>query len=202
MERKIIWEQWLDPFQPNENETEFADKTPYEELEEADNRPGNYKPVSIISSPILGVVPIMPHAVPSKTFNFWVGHTNFDIQNTELDIIEKTPGVETLDIVSRYRFRISIGKAFNTLEVKNDIKTRLQNPEENASTSINSEVINDINELKNRLSEHKYWFIFVTPNGKIDSAVSEEMNEDFQQKLAVYQQTKELVNGMLITSWE
>jgi hypothetical protein len=41
-----------------------------------------------------------------------MGHTNFDITRRVAETIEITEGVETLDIYTRYRFRISVGKAF------------------------------------------------------------------------------------------
>lgn len=56
-----------------------------------------------------------------KLFNFWMGHTNFDISKKIAQIIERTDGVETLDIFTRYRFRISIGKAFNDSETMRNI---------------------------------------------------------------------------------
>jgi hypothetical protein len=56
-----------------------------------------------------GVLPVNEHFSP---FEFWIGHTNFFVSTTILDIIEKTPGVETLDLnsLTPYRFKISIGR--------------------------------------------------------------------------------------------
>jgi hypothetical protein len=50
-----------------------------------------------------------------------MGHTNFDISKKIAQIIERTDGVETLDIFTRYRFRVSIGKAFDDSETMRNI---------------------------------------------------------------------------------
>lgn len=194
MPNEIIWEPWADPFQPHEDEIGYRDeeKTAYEEAtEERQEHP--YKPIAVISSPTLGVVPVMPHAIPSKSFNFWIGHTNFTITEEVAYILEEALGVETLDIISRYRFRIAIGKAFSSSEVKQNIVKLLCE-----SDSLEENIHN----LKSKLSsENKYWFIFVAPNGNMDYAVSEELDEDFKATFKVYEETRDKVNGTLIASW-
>jgi hypothetical protein len=70
----------------------------------------------------MGIIPINENTASGKIFNFWLGHTNFDITKKIFDIIEKTEGVETLDIFTRYRFRISVGKAFTDSVVMKDIQ--------------------------------------------------------------------------------
>jgi hypothetical protein len=194
MPNEIIWEPWADPFQPHEDEIGYRDeeKTAYEEAtEERQEHP--YKPIAVISSPTLGVVPVMPHAIPSKSFNFWIGHTNFSITEEVAYILEEAMGVETLDIISRYRFRIAIGKAFSSGEVKQNIVKLLCE---------SSSLEENIHNLKSKLSsENKYWFIFVAPNGNMDYAVSEELDEDFKATFKVYEETRDKVNGTLIASW-
>jgi hypothetical protein len=44
---------------------------------------------------------------------------------SKADIIETTSGVETLDIFTRYRFRIGVGKAFSDSEVMRDINNKI-----------------------------------------------------------------------------
>ena len=72
-------------------------------------------PVKIISTP-MGLIPIDSN-MTNKLFNFWTGHTNFDITKKIKDTIESTEGVETLEIYTRYRFRVGVGKAFNDSDV-------------------------------------------------------------------------------------
>lgn len=61
----------------------------------------------------------------SKIFNFWVCHSNFNIDDKCVDIIEICEGVETLEVISRYRFRISIGRIFDDGEVMRLINKKL-----------------------------------------------------------------------------
>jgi hypothetical protein len=75
----------------------------------------------------MGLIPYNEYTAPSKLFNFWIGHTNFDITPTIIEILEKANGIEILDIFSRYRFRIAIGKCFNDADVMTDINDQLYN---------------------------------------------------------------------------
>jgi hypothetical protein len=124
----IIWEKWLDPFgsdeeiyQSNnkneENSSYFEESDLYQKIITQDKYP-------IIATPF-GIIPITENTSSSKIFNFWTGHTNFSITNKISDIIEYTEGVETLSIFTRYRFRISIGKAFKDSDVMTNINNNI-----------------------------------------------------------------------------
>jgi hypothetical protein len=119
----IIWEKWIDPFGENIDEAKWGD---YDEEDndlsfQSELKEQLQKPIKVISSP-LGIIPYNEHSASSKIFNFWVGHTNFNLSNKVCDTIEKIEGVEILDVFTRYRFRIAIGKAFKDNEVLNTIK--------------------------------------------------------------------------------
>jgi hypothetical protein len=86
----------------------------------------------------MGIVPINDNTASGKIFNFWVGHTNFNVTKHIFRILENTDGVETLDVFTRYRFRIGIGKAFSDSVVMKDIQQSIysyleeyENDEEN-----------------------------------------------------------------------
>lgn len=119
---KIIWAKWIDPFGDNIEETKwnhYDDENLDEESELFDNTMSKFKgnkPIKVIASP-MGLIPYNEYTASSKIFNFWVGHTNFDITKNVSTIIEKTEGVELLDIFTRYRFRIGIGKCFNDSDI-------------------------------------------------------------------------------------
>lgn len=132
----IIWEKWIDPFGTDTDETLWTDYNNENNLienpDEEDDEVNQYlqkniikntsKPVRVIASP-LGLIPYNEHTASSKIFNFWIGHTNFNISQSVKDIIEKVGGVEILDIFTRYRFRIAVGKCFNdseTMKLIND----------------------------------------------------------------------------------
>jgi hypothetical protein len=82
------------------------------------------KKTPMIATP-MGLIPMTEHTRAGKLFNFWTAHTNFPITQEIKDIIDRTDGVETLDIFTRYRWRISIGKAFNSPEVKSNLMKAL-----------------------------------------------------------------------------
>jgi hypothetical protein len=129
----IIWQKWLDPF--GSDDTEVDEFDPYtgdyidsdEDLDKNEEE-NNYEEiikkkntaVRVIATP-MGIIPMNENTASGKLFNFWMGHTNFDISKKIALMIEKTDGVETLDIFTRYRFRVSIGKAFDDSETMRNI---------------------------------------------------------------------------------
>jgi hypothetical protein len=136
----IIWQKWVDPFGGDHEETAWTD---YESVEQhhyhpkddediaedtdsPDHPPVPVKSTSIkvIASP-MGLIPYNEHTASGKIFNFWVGHTNFDLTETIIDVIEDHDGVETLDVFTRYRFRVGIGKCFDDAEVMSSINNTL-----------------------------------------------------------------------------
>ena len=132
----IIWQKWIDPFGQDEDPEDFDPYVgDYEEDHENNEDLGtidpkefikqaNKKGIKVISTP-MGIIPVNDNTLSGKLFNFWMGHTNFDITPKVSDIIEKTEGVETLDIFTRYRFRISVGKAFDDSEIMRKINKRI-----------------------------------------------------------------------------
>lgn len=126
----IIWQKWKDPFGEKDDDIDldneynnfFDDANDTDNLiDEKLNSITENKHIKVIATP-MGIVPINENTASGKIFNFWIGHTNFSITKYIADIIEKTDGVETLDIFTRYRFRIGIGKVFSDSEVMKDIQ--------------------------------------------------------------------------------
>jgi hypothetical protein len=126
MSNKIIWEKWVDPYLPESVENKWED---YSKEADADEDEGGDPEVQkhlmyAISSP-MGIIPYNEYSAPSKVFNFWVGHTNFNITQPISNIIEQTEGIEILDVFTRYRFRIAIGKNFKDRNVMNAVNKML-----------------------------------------------------------------------------
>lgn len=131
----IVWEKWVDPFGDDTKESKWTDydnEIDHLDYENNNVEDDNYapiikipdKPIKVLATP-LGLVPYNEHTASSKIFNFWIGHTNFDISNSIKNIIEKTDGVEILDIFTRYRFRIAVGKCFVDAQVMSSIKDNI-----------------------------------------------------------------------------
>lgn len=124
----IVWQKWFDPF--GDDDTPDLNDT-YPEDGESEDIDGQYeemgkiqKPLRAIATP-MGLIPYTENTASGKIFNFWVGHTNFNINNDIVDIIENTDGVETLDVFTRYRFRIAIGKVFDDAKVMKKINDQV-----------------------------------------------------------------------------
>lgn len=127
----IIWEKWRDPFgwddieniiDRNEKDSlkdHIENETYEEENHEKNIVVKNIKDQFVLTP--LGMIPLTENTVSSKIFNFWTGHTIFSISKNISSIIENVVGVETLDVFTRYRFRISVGKAFNDSYVLREI---------------------------------------------------------------------------------
>lgn len=71
-------------------------------------------------------------------FDCWIGHTNFNITNSIKNKLNEVDGIEVLNVNSRYRFFIGIGKMFNFSDVRKNI--------EEAITSIGETLGNSIEE--------------------------------------------------------
>lgn len=121
MEHSIIWEKWIDPFDFEEFDSEPEDVFGENDFDESvyKNKIKNIK-CQLITTPF-GIIPINENTASGKIFNFWTGHTNFAITKKIADIIENTSGIETLNIFTKYRFRIAIGKAFKDSEIMRKI---------------------------------------------------------------------------------
>lgn len=150
--RQIGWEKWVDPYGDSLEEEAwpgafgtFETDEIIERMERIENgeSPSEWnedsykllegkqqvvkkqlKPMKILATPF-GIMPLTEWTVPSKIFNFWVAHTNFRMTQEIQDIIDTTDGVETLDIFTPYRWRIGIGKAFQSRIVKERIMQNL-----------------------------------------------------------------------------
>lgn len=118
-QHNIIWEKWVDPFGQNTEETKWSEYD-MEHNDHSDVEELRYQKINAISTH-MGIIPYNEYTDCSKIFNFWIGHTNFDLTKGIVDIIQSVEGVETLDIFTRYRFRVAFGKAFSDRDVMSKI---------------------------------------------------------------------------------
>lgn len=114
----IAWEKWDDPLMFDESDT------PIIEDNDGDAPTIRTKTLKMVITP-MGAIPYNETTAASNIFNFWVGHTNFNISKNISDLLEECEGVETLDIFTRYRFRVGIGKAFEAGDVMRGINNKI-----------------------------------------------------------------------------
>lgn len=135
---RIIWKKWQCPLTPlveakDEDGDEDGDE---DELYSAMQSFGftntdvsNEKPLPWRGPAFYGphgIVPVHEGNVPSRLYNFWMGHTNFDLNDSTekgrwFKRIADVPGVESFNAYTRYRFRVGIGMAFNDVAVRGEI---------------------------------------------------------------------------------
>lgn len=138
----ILWQKWTNPYElPNDDgsvlsdipDSELNDSSHWDSYEEDTTNESQdtednsvvFRPSTKVIMTPMGVIPLHDKVACTKIFKFWIGHTNFSITNNVASTIEEVNGVETLDIFTRYRFRIAIGKAFADREVMQNIQELL-----------------------------------------------------------------------------
>ena len=127
IEKKIVWEKWKDPYDETDDWFPKESKEPEETSEDLAFEEEDVifeQPMQLLMTN-MGVIPFggMNNTPPiGKIFNFWTGHTSFSISSQIASQMELVEGVEVLDIYTRYRFRVGIGKLFKDREVMNAIQ--------------------------------------------------------------------------------
>lgn len=133
----IVWQKWADPLGEDDlydddrlqTTSENIDPEFYDDDGESivgdqellDESIQFYKrPTRMIMTP-MGMIPYTDNTASNKIFNLWVGHTNFNLTSDISKIIESFDGIETLDIFTRYRFRIGIGKLFKSSDIMSQL---------------------------------------------------------------------------------
>lgn len=162
---QIKWQKWLD---------NLEDIVTYDENEEEIIIPNKPQVITIA-----GIVP--------TDFNFWIGHTDFYLTENIEQIISKTPGVELLDIVTNYRFRLGIGMAFNEKEVKLAIQENI---------GVKKEPVPEAESAKQKITK-PYWAIYTAPNGKTEHFESDN-EEEVYTKLELFEKTQLEVGGKVL----
>ena len=130
----VYWEKWIDVYQQEMEEIESAideleglddlgydiDPEVRDQLENMVNIPS----IKTIMTPF-GMLPLTEQSLASNHFKLWVGHTNFSVLKSHARIIGSVKGVESVDILTPYRFRIGIAKLFVDRDVMAGVRKAL-----------------------------------------------------------------------------
>ena len=114
--KTIAWERWDEDVVEQEIVDNFYEK--YEDAEEEEEEGGIEDALAFLGRiPSLVTTPMGVYQLHDKMnimnqFDCWMGYTNFDITQSVKNAIEKVEGVELLNIMSRYRFFLGVGKMF------------------------------------------------------------------------------------------
>lgn len=145
----------------------------YPQIEDSEN---TYDDSHFIMTPH-GVLPLSS-LNPNKIFNFWIMHSNFLITPQIKQCLMNILGVETLEILTPYRARIAIGKAFDDFYVKSEIEKLLTIPKKVVDVKLGMEKL--ISQISNK---YPYWAIVMneekeldTYGGKVESEVQNQVS--------------------------
>ena len=240
VKKKIVWEKWIDPLNSNVDEVEYPGHSApsleqdrpieflssdanfeekYEEhLDAEENERGygrnmTFNPMRIISTP-QGFVSLTEHSFASKHFDFWTMHYNHDITREIADTIEKCEGVETINVLTRYRARIGFNRrliqsgAFNLNVLRKNIENNvlsLGGPDldlegYNELIAFQKDVRDKVKNIRLTLLDSKVWAIYILPNGKIETLSEKVSGEIFREKTNLFRQTEKMIGGKLLTS--
>lgn len=198
--RKIVWEYWKNPFGDDSDEFVSEEEADVGVFDDDDEKDVRIRPVFVTP---MGFVPIHSFQSFTEHFQFWVGNTNFDITPSIRDTIEQVPGVEILDILTRYSFRIAVGKVFDGGEVKAAIQRSLDamppikgtiNP---SDIKLDKEMQERISMLQKSLKDKfPFWAIYILPNGEIDIAGA-NTQEGYDMHLELYKSAQQMVGGVI-----
>ncbi len=136
----VYWEPWVDAYNMEEIKDVLSkileDEEEDNDLQELDDTETEMElynpPIKTIMTPF-GVLPLTETSLASNHFKFWIGHVNFRLLDEYYDLLDNCDGVESIDFLTPYRFRISIGKLFKDREVMHNVKKTLLRTVKNES---------------------------------------------------------------------
>ena len=130
----VYWEKWIDAYEQElEEEQQLLEQLTEEELAELnisfEDLGEPYNKVSHVRSIMtpFGIMPLTEQSLASNHFKLWVGHSNFKILKSHVKIIGAVARVETVDILTPYRLRMSVAKLFVDRDVMSSVREALLN---------------------------------------------------------------------------
>ena len=118
---QIFWEKWENAVDCEEEQHDWEDDENEEgELGELGEL-GEMRLPQLLHLTRLGPMPV-PTFNP-ESFNFWLAHTNFSITKPIINMLDHVDGVESIDVYTKHRMRVGIGKVFNVGSVFKSVET-------------------------------------------------------------------------------
>lgn len=133
------------------------------------------------------------------TFCIYVGHTNFELKESDLGPLDKINGIEAVKITSRYRIMVFIGVCFNDdwpnimLEIERSLNCTSEIQKEYSST-----IKYLIEEKTKELSkQHQFWCIYVFPNSEMIT-IGGNSKELINKNISLYADMLSLSGGIVV----
>lgn len=93
--------------------------------------------------------------------NYWIGHTNFRLNQRHLDYLDDVDGVEIVQFPTEYRIIIAIAKLFDEDTVKKEITDLFCGQSNENIEDIPQEVKKELDWLNGS----RLWFLYMAPDG-------------------------------------
>jgi len=191
LKKRIKWEKWNSPFDVEDDEDD----------EDTDNwKNKNVKKDTHINQMIIGpmgIIPITEHGNPSKLYNFWMMHTNFNLSEPVCNTLNKVDGIEGLDVFTRYRARLAFGKLFEEEAIQEEIEKVLcvNDDTQKPNQTPVQQPKNHLDAIKQQMqAKYKHWFIAITEKEEI-KLFGNDSKEVVEKKLLEYP------NAQICKSW-
>ena len=129
---EVYWEKWVDAYDqklevqlpPEIEEYEEYEEYDIEEKKALEEEMNGLQSIKTIFTPF-GIMPLTEQSLASRHFKFWVGHTNFQLTKSFYKIVSNVKGVEAIDILTPYRFRIAVGQMFQDRNVMSKVRNKM-----------------------------------------------------------------------------
>jgi len=122
----------------------------------------------------------------TKNFKFIIAHCSFNISDSLYKRIVTTKGVDFFKLLSRYRFIISVGKAFDPKNVMTEIEDRVYANQEH------SDVPEVVQTLMDQLDE---FCCYISANDELHLTTPEDDN--YTSKIEVFKESQEKYGGRI-----
>jgi hypothetical protein len=203
MKYKFKWEKWIDPL------AQKNFKQPEPEPENDDDENPQFGSFKAFPTPF-GMLTITDHILASSRFDFWLLHTNFPITNEIAHIMKQVPGVETMNILTRYRVRFGFPKSglFNSTGVKQQVQCAVlsvvRQHQDELLSNFDPVTFRKAQEVRDNLDQNnEHWALYVLPNGNMEVLKQKVMRDSrFDKQLEEFRRLQQLIGGTLLTSDE
>lgn len=184
MNKTLVWQWWKDPLAIDDEWVDARSKKPprrdrrYYDEEVVGVKEQLVRP---FASTAAGLVPLSVYGELSRHFNFWIGHANFTLEADDpghpghTTLIKQVDGVETFDILTRYRFRVGIGLAFDDSATRRAIEGALgvapPEPKERAPEGCDATLGGEFEAAQRRAIAEgwEYWVVVLRPDRPVRS---------------------------------
>ena len=201
--KKIAWESWnamaqdIDQTASIMMEMEEEEPTSFEQMEKGEINEIFIQQPKFVYTP-LGIYPAESTFKPSDRWDCWIGYTNFGItQNIAKILNTEIEGIECLKILGKYSFFMGVGKLFDITDVRQKIETTLCAYTEKEILS-DEDTQTTVDLVKEQLSTKKYWSMLVSPEGKVEYVVADDMDKVYLDGLNSLLELKQNIGGIIL----